>query len=249
MSLPKIRLELCAPLGEGVWLLDRAQERHLIKVLRVYEGAEVEGLLPDGAGGERLLLRLDRTAEGFALREVERLRERPETVRVHLLIGLLKSGQFDTVLRAAGELGLFAVWPVVCARSVPRIPDSEALKKTARWQKILDEGTKISGSVYPPKARPPVLFEDLDWSSLPASRYAALLTAETTLLSDIPESSEELVFAVGPEGDWSPEEERALLENGFTPVGLGSRVLRASTAAIVGCGWFRLMAARREANR
>lgn len=244
--MPKIRLELCTPLGEGLWLLDRAQERHLVKVLRAYEGAMIEGLLPNEAGGERLLLRLEGTSAGYALREVERSSERPDAVRVHLLIGLLKSDQFDAVLRAAAELGLFAVWPVICARSVPRVANSEAPKKMARWQKILDEGTKISGSIYPPKAKRPIPFEALDWAALPASRYAALLTAGTVLLSEISEAPDELVFAVGPEGDWSPEEQRALLENGFTPVGLGSRVLRASTAAIVGCGWFRLMAARRE---
>lgn len=245
MSLPRIRLELCAPLGEGLWLIDRAQEHHLTKVLRAYEGAMIEGLLPNEAGGERLLLRLEWTSEGFALREVERSLERPEAIRVHLLIGLLKADQFDAVLRAAAELGLFAVWPVVCARSVARVLNSEAPKKVARWQKILTEGTKVSGSIYPPKVQRPVPFKNLDWSSMPPSRYAALLTTETVLLSDISEVPEELVFAVGPEGDWSPEEERALLENGFAPVGLGNRVLRASTAAIVGCGWFRLMAARR----
>lgn len=242
MSLPRIRLERCKVLGEGLWLIDREQEHHLTKVLRTYEGAMIEGLLPKVEGDEKLLLRLERTTDGLALREVERTREEPETVRIHLLIGLLKADQFDAVLRGVAELGLFSVRPVACARSVPRFSDAEMPKKLQRWQKILDEGSKVSGSVRPPTIHPPIAFADIEWMSLPKARYAALLTPRTSLLSSVSNVPAELVFAVGPEGDWLPEEARHLLENGFGPVSLGRRVLRASTAAIVGCGWFRLMA-------
>ncbi len=242
MSLPRIRLERCETTSDGLWLIDREQERHLTKVLRAYEGAMVEGLSFEAEEGEKLLLRLERTTGGLALREVERMREKPETVRIHLLIGLLKADQFDAVLRSAAELGLFVVWPVVCAHSIPRFSDVEMPKKLQRWQRILDEGSKVSGSVRPPMIHPPISFCKLDWRSLPQARYAALLTPRTSPLSDMAGVPGELVFAVGPEGDWSPEEVRQLQENGFMPVSLGRRVLRASTAAIVGCGWFRLMA-------
>lgn len=39
---------------------------------------------------------------------------------------------------------------------------------------------------------------------------------------------------VGPEGGWEPDERRELLEAGWRPVGLGPRVLRAETAAVLG---------------
>ena len=39
---------------------------------------------------------------------------------------------------------------------------------------------------------------------------------------------------VGPEGGWAPEERDELLAAGWTPVGLGPRVLRAETAAVLG---------------
>jgi len=245
VSLPKIRLERCKPPDEGIWLLDPAQERHLTRALRLYEGAFVEGLLPTEAGGEKVLLRLCGTPEGMALREVGREQERADGVRLHLLIGLLKADQFDAVLRSAAELGLYAVMPVVCERSVPRVAESDVLRKASRWQKVMDEGSKVSGYVMPPIARAPVRFADIPWDSLPAARYAAILEPRATPLSEIGEIPDELAFAVGPEGDWTPEEARALCENGFAPVSLGDGVLRASTSAIVGCGWFRLMAHRR----
>lgn len=39
---------------------------------------------------------------------------------------------------------------------------------------------------------------------------------------------------VGPEGGWEPDERRELLAAGWRPVGLGPRVLRAETAAVLG---------------
>lgn len=38
---------------------------------------------------------------------------------------------------------------------------------------------------------------------------------------------------IGPEGGWAPEERDGLLASGWVPVGLGPRVLRAETAAVV----------------
>jgi 16S rRNA (uracil1498-N3)-methyltransferase len=45
---------------------------------------------------------------------------------------------------------------------------------------------------------------------------------------------------VGPEGGWSPEERDELLAASWRPVGLGSRVLRAETAAVVGTAFLML---------
>ncbi|HYG62237.1 MAG TPA: RsmE family RNA methyltransferase, partial [Thermoanaerobaculia bacterium] len=51
------------------------------------------------------------------------------------------------------------------------------------------------------------------------------------------------VLLVGPEGGWSPEERDELLAGGmgdWRPVGLGPRVLRAETAAVVGTAFLML---------
>jgi 16S rRNA (uracil1498-N3)-methyltransferase len=41
-----------------------------------------------------------------------------------------------------------------------------------------------------------------------------------------------VIFLSGPEGGLSPAEEQVALSQGFQPVTLGSRVLRAETAAL-----------------
>jgi 16S rRNA (uracil1498-N3)-methyltransferase len=88
----------------------------------------------------------------------------------------------------------------------------------------------------------PVSFSDVNWDDLPRARYAALLSPDARPIAEMKMSAGELVFAVGPEGDWSDLESSALLGSGFVPVSLGRRILRASTAAAVGCAWFRMSA-------
>jgi 16S rRNA (uracil1498-N3)-methyltransferase len=216
-------------------MLPDGETRHLVRCLRCYEGAAVEGLLEEG--GARLLMRLERHGERYFLREVASAKEERSGFELTLLIGLLKADQFDAVLRASSEIGVTAIIPVVCERSVPRIGGPEAAKKVARWQKILDDGTSVSGAIFPPKISPPVKFAGMEWNGLPESRYAAVLAPGALHISSARPAGK-VVFAVGPEGDWSERESASLLENGFAPVTLGRRIMRASTAAIAGCGWF-----------
>lgn len=246
MSLHKVRLERCERESETVWRLEGGEKRHLIKALRCYEGAMVEGLLPE-AEGRKLSMRLERDVRGFFLRALEAFDEARESPVIVLLIGLLKSDQFDAVLKASAELGVGVLHPLICERSVPRMADAEqAIRKVRRWQRVLDEATKVSGSVFPPKISPPTCFDEFDFTRLPSPRYAALLCDDARPIGDVLRTeamSEEVVLAVGPEGDWCDGEKDALLAAGFVPVGLGQRVLRASTAAIVGCGFLRLVRA------
>ena len=44
----------------------------------------------------------------------------------------------------------------------------------------------------------------------------------------------EMVFALGPEGGWTPEERTQFTAAGWTRASLGSQILRAETAAIAG---------------
>ena len=71
-----------------------------------------------------------------------------------------------------------------------------------------------------------------------------LLLAEserTTTLREALDSSEtnsagngsrRIRLAIGPEGGWTPEEETLFATEGWRPVSLGPRILRAETAAI-----------------
>lgn len=246
MSLPKIRLEKCELHSQGVWILDDEQARHLTKALRMYEGALVEGLRADGACGEpaggKFLLRLERDEGVYLLREIELVPQKTDKLSITLLIGLLKADQFENVLRASAELGVASIRPIACERSIPRFEAGGLERKMPRWRRIIDEGSKVSGTITPPALFAPVRLSAVEWDALPQKRYAAMLSKDALPLRECytpeTEGCNEVAFAVGPEGDWSDAETRFLLDGGFVPISMGERVLRASTAALVGCGWF-----------
>jgi 16S rRNA (uracil1498-N3)-methyltransferase len=51
------------------------------------------------------------------------------------------------------------------------------------------------------------------------------------VLKGVPKGAK-ITIMIGPEGDFSPEEARQALENGFIPVHLGPSRLRTETAAV-----------------
>ena len=74
-----------------------------------------------------------------------------------------------------------------------------------------------------------------DFSAYPTKLFAyeEMAMAGQSLLSCQLEG--DCLLIVGPEGGFAKEEASYLLENGFAPISLGKRILRAETAAIFGC--------------
>ena len=229
MSLPRLRLERCS-CNNGIWTIDAEEAHHLVRVRHCYTGSLVEGLLD----GEKVTLRLHCDGAVVTARELSREEEPPVEPRIELLLGLLKNDQLDEALRFCAETGVFRIHLLICERSVPRYEGARLDDKMKRWRKILDEATKQAGAATPPELCAPMPFAEFDFDELPEQRLAALLSDESRPLRDVP-IAESLALAIGPEGDWSPQESARLLAGGFSPVSLGSRILRASTAVAAFC--------------
>ena len=241
MSLPRLRLENCHFNREqNLWHISSEEAHHLVHVRRLYTGSLVEGLLCEDFDGftkkqgKKILLKLECQGENVFAREIKQEEETNEFELV-LLLALLKSDQWEDALCFAAQTGVSCIVPLIAERSIPKISQEELPKKMARWNKILDEATKQSSAVVPPHLAEPVIFANFDFDTLSGQRLAALLTDKTVSLKDI-QLSDSVALAIGPEGDWSPQETKTLLENNFTPITLGKRILKASTAVAVGCG-------------
>jgi len=234
VSLPRLRLEKCARDGD-TWLIDDEQAHHLVRVRRCYNGSLVEGLLD----GEKVELRLICDKDAVRATEISREAEPPVFPEIHLFLALLKSDQFDDALRFACETGVHSIHLLSCERSVPKYSIGRQDDKMSRWNKILNEATKQAGSTRPPILHAPCGFDEFDFSILPRNRFAAMLRHDAAELRSLPPCGS-LAVAIGPEGDWAPSEAQKLLDEKFIPVSLGKRILRASTAVAVACGWFML---------
>jgi len=231
VSQPRLRLENCR-FEDGIWYIDTEQARHLVKVRRCYNGSVVEGLF----NGEKIQFKLQgcETDEICAV-EISRTQEKLYGCKLQLMLALLKNDQFDEALRFAAETGVSEIFLVACERSVPKIIDKLDSKMT-RWNKILAEATKQAGAATAPVLHEPVAFCDFDFSAVSKNRFAALLAEKNNPISSV-DFATDAIIAIGPEGDWSPEETSKLIAEQFIPISLGARILRASTAVAVACGW------------
>ncbi|MFP3904231.1 MAG: RsmE family RNA methyltransferase [Armatimonadota bacterium] len=217
---------------------------HLAVVLRSNPGDRFRAVVAE-TEAEHLVEITEITDESLRGRILEsREPERETIVTLTLYQGLPKRKRFKMVLQKCTELGVDRIVPVLSDRSVIRLSEERAKKKVERWQKISQEAARQSGRVMPADIAHPVSFPEAV-EECKNSRSAGLFFDETLAREDGPGLREvlqsidlkaPLAVFIGPEGGFSPKEAQQAADAGLTSVGLGSRILRAETAAMVVCG-------------
>jgi 16S rRNA (uracil1498-N3)-methyltransferase len=219
--VPPERLE-----GDRVTLTGEPH-RHLVKVLRIREGEGV--IVFDGSGHEieARVIAVGTRAVELALGARRAVATAP--VAITLLQAVARGERMDLIVQKTTELGVTAIVPVLAQRSVPRPPAA----RTRRWQTIAAEAARQSGRADVPAVHDVVALE----AALGMAGGTRLLLWEeeraTSLGARLAAKPKEVALLVGPEGGWAAEEVEAARRAGFVPVGLGPRVLRVETAAIV----------------
>jgi len=208
------------------------EHRHLARVLRARPGETLT--LFDGAGGEveAEVVRVER--DETELRLGARRTVAGPAVAITLLSAVPRGARMDFLVQKTAELGVARIVPVLTERSVAR-PDAEAGRR-ARWQKIAQEAARQCGRAdVPAVAAPAPLAEALALPGLPARRLALFEGEKARSLRAALAGSAPVATAllVGPEGGFAAPELAAATAAGFEPVGLGDRILRVETAAIV----------------
>ncbi len=218
--------------ADRIFIVD--QEWHLLRVLhRARDGQRF--LAVDGLGHcfacELLRIEPDR-AEAKILQRWERYGE----PRVHLTIAAspLRGERFDLLVEKCTELGVSMFIPVRATRTQPWASD-----RLQRWQRVALAAMKQCGrSVWPEVAQPVSFAEAVDAFPSSVLRLLAHEGEDAAPLASLLKRVErndvpQVVVVVGPEGGFTSEEVDLARSRGFVPVSLGTRRLRAETAAIV----------------
>jgi 16S rRNA (uracil1498-N3)-methyltransferase len=223
-------------------VLERDEARHLRTVLRLRQGECVE--LFDGRGLSAVARVVAMGRQTLALRlEGAPARQSPPDCRLTLFVCVSKGKRMDWTLEKAVELGVSRVVPVISARTIVRFDETEAADdKAARWRRVAIEAARQCHAVWLPEiAAPLTLPAAAAQLSASAPVFVAALTPEARPLRVAlarwrPPATPPATagWFVGPEGDFTPEELRLLLEAGAIPVSLGRLILRAETAALWG---------------
>jgi 16S rRNA (uracil1498-N3)-methyltransferase len=235
------RLFVDRPLRAGdAFALPPGPARH-VQVLRLQPGAPLT--LFDGHGGEwaatvTTMGRSDVSVRLGAHADVSR--ELP--LHVTLALGMPANERMDALVEKATELGVAAIQPLMCERSVLRLAGERAQKKVAHWQSVALSACEQSGRTCVPRvADVCTLAQWLQALPSGATRWALSLRDARPIAAQVAPDAP-LMCLSGPEGGLSPAEEAAAEAAGFTPVSLGPRVLRADTAPLALLAHLGLMA-------
>lgn len=162
--------------------------------------------------------------------------ERELPVHVTLALGMPANERMDTLVEKATELGVAALQPLICERSVLRMKGERADKKVGHWQGVAHAASEQSGRTRVPVVHPVMSLPE--WlRGLPpqpeAGRWVLSLQDDAqswpaATRADLPHA----LFLSGPEGGLTGAEEALARSMAFRPVSLGPRVLRADTAPL-----------------
>ena len=108
--------------------------------------------------------------------------------------------------------------------------------KTERIHKILVSAIKQSLKARLPRLNEMTEFNRFVRQPFSGQKFIAHChEGEKALLKECLQRGEDALVLIGPEGDFSEEEVREALAQGFRPISLGPSRLRTETAALVAC--------------
>ncbi len=205
-------------------ILTSQQQHYLYRVLRLQKGDRFIAM--DGMGKWWLSELIDTDAK--ILHELIVETELP--ISVTLMVALPKGNGFDEIVRCCTELGVSCIAPVISDRTLLK----PSFQKLERWQRIAQEAAEQSERTKVPQILEPVAFNQIIPSFVNFEKYICVARGDSPHLLQClqNERQKSVVIATGPEGGWTEKEVEIALQNGFKPVSLGRRILRAVTAPI-----------------
>jgi 16S rRNA (uracil1498-N3)-methyltransferase len=236
MRLTRVYVDADLHSGGSVELA-RETASHLAKVLRARSGDEV--ILFNGHGHEfRGVIDAVRGARVSIAVGAARAVERESPLRITLIQCVPRGDRMDFVVQKATELGVACIMPVLSQRSVVKLDSTQAAAKRLHWQAVAISACEQCGRNRLPRLEPAQPLLNFLGALQPAQAGSMRLVLEPDAeapanplaRSGLP--TQDVEFAIGPEGGFAPEEIEAFELTGFTRIGLGPRILRTETAAI-----------------
>ena len=217
---------------DGVVVLSEDESRHATRVLRLGPGDAIvvvdgEGMTHrvslDDVGGKRV--------RGTILSSEQDAGEPRRSLHIGLAV-LHQAARWETFLEKAVELGCTRITPLITKRT------QHSRMKERRLRNIMVSALKQSE-----RSRLPILDEPTpldrvlgEEAGMRAICHEAVPDGERLAVwmqQQDPDGTEDCIVLIGPEGGFTDAEVQQAASAGWTPVWMGSRRLRAETAAMV----------------
>lgn len=210
--------------------LDGDEAHHLSRVLRLPVGERVE--IFDGKGRAAPAEVTDISKRTVTLRVAGPPVTTPRPLpAIHLLVAAPKSDRLRWLIEKAAELGVARVSLLQTARSVVH----PGAGKLDRLNAAVISACKQCNRNDLMTIDPPRPFAEVVEEAAATGHLFLIATLDTPGIAAQQsrlQSAPAVTLAIGPEGDWTPDEVALALHQGAVPIGLGPLVLRVETAAI-----------------
>jgi 16S rRNA (uracil1498-N3)-methyltransferase len=223
--MSRIRRFHVRDLGAEIVELSADEAHHLVHVLRLAEGAEIEIFDGNGRAASAEIVRISKGA--VTVRLVAPAPSRESSLVLEVGIAAPKGDRMALVVQKLTELGAHGIVPLLTERG--DVPERACRRNLERWRRVALEASKQCG-----RSRIPTVDEPRRLADVLGRGDALVLLAEPgakPLSVSLP-GDRTLLALIGPEGGWSEAELEIASARGVTTFGLGPRTLRTETAAI-----------------
>jgi 16S rRNA (uracil1498-N3)-methyltransferase len=222
---------------EDVLRLGGPEARHALRVLRLKPGDTAA--VQDGAGNEILCEVESTSRDELSLHVTKRNFVRPPPCSITLFVAIPRGKTIENIIQKSVELGVQRIAPLLAERVVTRLDESDAARKREQWQQTAIEAMKQCGAARLPEIGTPMAIENVV-EKKPDLQIVGSLQKERRHPREVFREYENknggpplsAAAWIGPEGDFTPDELRAIIRGGACPISLGNLVLRVETAAI-----------------
>ena len=218
------------------WDAADPRTHHLLNVLKVEVGSEVDFAVENGPRGKGTVTSLEKG--GVELSMVWNDSHGSNFLPIHLLVGLSRPQTCRKILEQATSMGVEEFHFFHAEKGEPSY-GSSSLWKTDEWMNRIKNGVEQAFASHFPSCR---IHADLQSACNQASsdcelrigldNYEAEAGIEPVPLMD----GSKICLAIGPERGWSKMERVILRRENFALRHMGERVLRVETAVVAALG-------------
>jgi 16S rRNA (uracil1498-N3)-methyltransferase len=222
------RFYVSSPLAPGEVVLEGAEARHLATVCRLRAGDRVCLFNGDGREYPAAVQDVGKRTVTLSVLGVEGPR-RELSFRLVVAAPLPKGDRAQFLIEKLSELGVTRFVPLLTRRSVVQ-PRESKQDKLERW--VIEASKQCGRNVLMEIARPEEWASYCRRDDLPARRLLAHFGENPGAIEKLREPCD-VAVAVGPEGGFTDDEIALARAAAWQVVGLGPRILRIETAALV----------------
>ncbi len=222
--------------GGIIEITHRDAIKHISRVLRLSPGDRLE--ISDSAEFEYVTEILDIGSSAITLKILDKQKfAREPGTKVTLYQGIPKQGKMETIIQKCVELGVHAIVPVFTARTI--VTEKQGFeKKPERWNRICAEAVKQCKRGIIPEVRKSLRFSEMIADFKEGGKYDLIIfpyeeeneRSIKDVLRGFGGVNRNIAFIIGPEGGFSQDEARAVIDADGVPVSLGKTILRTETA-------------------